>query len=153
MKTHAAAESASPQSPRTLAVTFPGGARKHVALNTTVGELVDEREGADGFYPLGAMVNNDVVSLSYPLETDSEIRMLTLADSYGERIYRRSLSLLMAKVIKELFPETRFTVEHSLGSGLYCTFETGGIQGISEAQLLKIDARARELVVDRKSVV
>lgn len=146
MNTHSAVGSGGHASQRTLAVTFPDGSCKQVALNTTVGELVDERAGANGLFHLGAMVNNDVVSLTYPLETDSEIAMLTLADSHGERIYRRSLSLLMAKVIKDLFPEARFTVEHSLGSGLYCTFEAAGAQGITEEQLSQIEARAREIV-------
>lgn len=131
---------------RTITVRIAGEPPRQVPLNTTVGELVGERDSPEGLHYLGAMVNNDVVSLSYPLETDSEIHMLTLADSHGERIYRRSVSLLVAKVVRSLFPLARLNVEHSMGTGYYCSFEQDGVAGITNEQLNKVREAARELV-------
>ena len=93
------------------------------------------------------MVNNDAVSLSYPLEVDSNVTLLTRGDAHGFRIYHRAVCFLLAKAVKELFPDTRFAVQHSLGTGFYCSFEMDGKSGIcDQKQMLRIDQHIRALV-------
>jgi uridine kinase len=91
-------------------------------------------------------VNNDVVSLSYPVEVDSEVALLTRGDPLGYQIYGRSTCFLLAKAVKEVFPEARFAIEHSLGTGVYCSFEMDGHAGINEEHLQRIDLHMRSLV-------
>ncbi len=95
---------------------------------------------------LGALVNNNVVSLTYPLEVDCELQPLTMATPHGWRVYRRSLAFVLAKAVNDLYPEARFFIEHSLGSGLYCTFELNGKSGITAEQLAAVETRIGELV-------
>ena len=81
----------------------------HCAPQTRVCDIVDKTSGPGGLYYVGALVNNDAVSLSYPLEVDSEVILLTMADHHGWRIYRRSVCFLLAKTVVELYPEARFS--------------------------------------------
>lgn len=129
-----------------ITVNMGEGKTVAVAAHTVVGDLADNPLDDKGLYYLGALVNNDVVSLSYPLEVDCDVQFLTMADPHGWRIYRRSASFLLAKVVKELYPNAHFAIEHSLGAGFYCSFESNGAQGITEVELQLIDARMRELV-------
>ncbi len=97
---------------------------------------------------LGALVNNNVSSLSYKLQTNCSIKFATMADPHGWRIYRNSLCFLLAKVIKELYPSAHFCIEHSFGLGLYCTFHNDKNEdtGITKEQLQIIELRMCQLV-------
>ncbi len=127
--------------------TLPEGEVLTCPYQSTVGELLKRVVGTASELPvLGALVNNDVVSLTYPLEVDCEVIPLTLANPHGWRLYRRSLSFVLAKAVNELFPEAIFSIEHSLGSGLYCSFESNGRKGITPEQLAAIGQRLDELI-------
>ncbi len=131
------------------------GQKTKCPRGTPLKALLNERKAPSGLDYIGALVNNDVVSLSYPLEVDSEVKLLTLADSNGQRVYRRSVCFLLAKTVRELFPTARFSVEHSLGNGFYCSFELNGVHPaekhhpphgeITKGQLAAIEKRMKEL--------
>jgi threonyl-tRNA synthetase len=74
---------------------------------------------------------------------DSDVRFLTFADPLGWRIYRTTASFLLAKVMKELFPDARFSIEHSLGTGFYCFFEQERPEGITTSNWPRWTAPAR----------
>ena len=130
----------------TIAVTLDGGANVRCPVGTRVRDLLAERRSPEGLDYIGALVNNDAVSLSFPLEVDSTVVMLTRHDPPGFQIYGRSMCFLLAKAVKELFPDARFAIEHSLGTGVYCSFDSNGAPGIAEAQLQAIDQHMRALV-------
>jgi uridine kinase len=95
---------------------------------------------------LGALVNNDVVTLRYPLEVDSEVELLTARHPQGWRIYRNSLAFLLAKTVHEICPKAEFAIEHTLDGGYYCTFAQNGRAGIRADLLARIERRMREQV-------
>ncbi len=136
-----------PKDQSEIVVTLNDGKTVHCARQTTVGELLQAEDVTSDELPiLGALVNNDVVSLTYPLEVDCELTPLTIADPHGWRIYRRSLAFVLAKSVADIYPGARFSIEHSLGSGLYCTFEMDGASEITEEQLAPIEQRLQEVV-------
>jgi len=132
-----------------ISVKVDGNASSECLPGTPVRELLKYIPEKQHIHILGALVNNDVVSLSYPLEVDSQVRFLTLADSNGWRIYRRSAAFLLSKVAGELFPDAHLNVEHSLGDAFYCNFERDGKIGITDKELSAIESRMRELVEQR----
>jgi len=132
--------------PTMISATLDDGRRISCALDTPVGELLPGKTDAQGRHYLGALVNNLVVTNVFRLEVDSHVRFLTFADPLGWRIYRSTASFILAKVVKELFPDAAFSIEHSLGSGFYCYFEQGGREGITDEQMAAIETRIRELV-------
>ena len=92
------------------------------AVGTVVGTLADSSKAVSGLPYVGALVNNDVYSMAYPLAVNSEVKYLTAEEPNGWRIYRNSLCFLLAKAVHELYPKALFRVEHSFGLGLYCSF-------------------------------
>lgn len=130
-----------------ITVILSDGQTVQCAPQTVVADLMSKAECKSSRLPyLGALVNNDVVSLTYPLEVDCQVELLTMEDPNGWRMYRRSLAFVLAKAVNDVYPEARFSIEHSLGSGLYCNFEMQGEVGISSEQLEAIDRRMMELV-------
>lgn len=70
---------------------------------------------------VGAVVNNELRELTYPIEMDSKVRPVTMAEEDGMLIYRRSLTFLLDMAFEELFPDYTLTIDHSVSSGgFYC---------------------------------
>jgi uridine kinase len=130
----------------TITVTLDDGLQVRCAAGTPVCEILPHRKSPSGLDYIAALVNNDAVSVTYPVEVDSKVTLLTRADSDAFQIYRRSVCFLLAKAIRELFPEARFAIEHSLGSGFYCSFEMSGKAGLCEEQLQSLDRHMRAIV-------
>jgi len=132
----------------TINVTFQNGKCSEYPVGTVVGSLIEGNAEPSGLPYIGAMVNNDLSSLSYPLSVNCEVKFLTMADPHGWRIYRNSLCFLLAKAIRDVFPSATFAVEHSFGLGLYCSFRRNASspEGITVDELKTIEARMREIV-------
>jgi uridine kinase len=116
------------------------------AFGTPVEALLEKETDEAGRHYIGAMVNNMIVTLEFLLEVDSEITFLTFADSNGWRIYRTTACFLLAKTVKRLFPTARLTVEHSMGTGFYCSFEQDGREGIHLEQLDQLQAALKDVI-------
>ena len=130
-------------------VTLADGKTAEVPAGTQVGTLADgAQDPGSGLPYIGALVNNDVSSLSYPITVTSEVRFLTMADPHGWRIYRHSLCFLLAKAVRDTFPDAVFSVEHSFGLGLFCSFhrDASAPNKIEPRDLDAIESHMRELV-------
>ena len=94
---------------------------------------------------VGAVVNGELRELTYPIEMDSRVRPVTMGSADGMRIYRRSLTFLLATAFEELHPGANLTVDHSVSSGgYYC--DVSDSDPLTEAALQKIEDRMREFV-------
>ncbi len=135
------------ESERSIRVVFEDGNGRDCPVGMTAGALMDRPCSESGFPYIGALVNNDVCSLSYPLTVNSEVRFLTLADPHGWRLARRSLCFVLAKAVREVYPKARFSVDHSFGPGLYCSFGIDGSAagGATDDILKRLDRHMREL--------
>ena len=94
---------------------------------------------------VGGIVNGELRELTYPIENDSRVKPVTMGSTDGMRIYRRSLTFLLAAAFEELFPEASLTVDHSIASGgYYC--QVRGHSPFGDKELARLEARMRELV-------
>jgi uridine kinase len=94
---------------------------------------------------VGAIVNGELRELTYPVDMDSHVRIVTMGEADGMRIYRRSLTFLLAVAFEELFPDAKLYVEHSVSSGGYFC-QVGGRDPLTEDELVKIETRMRLIV-------
>lgn len=94
---------------------------------------------------VGAVVNSALRELTYPIEIDSYVRPVTMGEPDGMRIYRRSLTFLLAAAFEELFPDAKLIVDHSVSSGgYYC--EVTGREPLNSVELKRLENRMAELV-------
>jgi uridine kinase len=84
-----------------------------------VGEFVKVYQDPEKPQIVGAVVNNDLRELTYPLSADAKVSPVDMSDSDGARIYRRSLTFLLEVAFLELFSEWSLTIDHSVSSGAY----------------------------------
>lgn len=132
--------------PRTTAqVRFSDGQVLEGPLNTTIAEFVKAGDFPANPIPAACLVNGQLRELTYHADRDLQVELLTLADSDGMRVYRRSLAFLLIAVAAELFPEAKIVIDYGLNFGaFYCEVE--GHSPFTETELKQIEARMRELV-------
>lgn len=93
---------------------------------------------------MAVIIENEIYDLSEELDRDAEIKTVEISSELGNRIYRRSLYLVMAKAIYELFPESVLEIEISISNGIYC--ELKNKQSLSKGDLVKLKKRMEELI-------
>lgn len=94
---------------------------------------------------VGAIINGELRELTYPIDIDARVRPVTMSDTDGARIYRRSLTFLLEAAFEELYPDYRLTIDHSVSSGgFFC--QVVGSGKLSEIDLPRLDRRMREMV-------
>src|SRR5687768_8943612 len=70
---------------------------------------------------MGAIINDELHELTYPIEMEARLQAVSMADSDGARIYRRSLTFLLETAFTNLFPDAALYIDHSVDSGgFYC---------------------------------
>ncbi|MFP4510215.1 MAG: nucleoside kinase [Spirochaetota bacterium] len=109
------------QNDNTITVTFSDHSTRTVPIGTVVGDLLPASK--DGQVIVAAKVNNYITSLSYSLEVHSTVAPTYLGSPEGLRVYRRSLSFLLAIAARAELPDRRLVIGHSLGDSYYYMFD------------------------------
>lgn len=94
---------------------------------------------------IACLVNNQIRELTYHALTDLTVEPITLAQSDGLRIYRRSLSLLLVAAAEELFPGIRIIIGYGLNFGAFY-FEIDNHAPLTQKDLSCLRDRMQELV-------
>ena len=116
-----------------------------VAMGTTLLE-VERQLRLDGPHPfLAAYVNNRIKELNYRIYKPVTVRFIDITSFEGVRVYQRTISFILQKAVRELFPDRTLYIRHSLGaSGFYC--EISGFGPIPAEHLDAIKARMRGII-------
>ncbi len=75
-------------------------------------------------YPiLGALVNNKVEEMDYQIFKPKIVTFVDVSHFVGYQMYLRSLSFVMYKAVKDLYPEAKLSILHSISGGKFCEIE------------------------------
>lgn len=129
---------------KTIRVTFPDHTTRDIPVGTTVGELLPSHEGDQPV--VAAKVNNYIASLRYPLEVHSEVSPTPLGSPEGLRVYRRSLSFLLAIAARHECSDRRLVIGHSLGDSYYYIFDDE--KEVSDEIVERLTSRMHQLVTE-----
>ena len=124
-----------------------GNSKKQYPHGTTLGEIADDLKIALQYPVLGAKVNNQVKSLAHHLYTNRVIEFFDASSISGYAMYEHSLSFLLYKAAKDLYPQEEILIKHSISDGKFCEFENSDFQ-VSDAVVAQIEKRMNELVAE-----
>lgn len=94
---------------------------------------------------VGAILDGQLRELTYPVNKDAKATLLTMEDTDGARIYRRSLVFLLEVAFKRCFPQGGLNIDHSVSSGgYYC--QVNNLPRFGQDEIDRIKAAMRELV-------
>lgn len=87
--------------------------------------------------PVAAMVNNEVVSLSYRIFGNKTVEFIDVTTSAGMRIYTRTLFFILCKAVHDTFPQGKVDIEFPVSNGYYCNLRIGRPVTDEDADRLK----------------
>jgi uridine kinase len=126
-------------------IFLPDGSIYSGKRGTPIGEFLKALPESDYQLITGAVVNGELRELTYPIDMDSRVRPLTMRDTDGARIYRRSVTFLLEAAFEDLFPDTALTVDHSVSSGGYFC-EVLDRKPLNKAELKRLEDHMRQMV-------
>ena len=93
---------------------------KEYPFGTSLAEIAADQKVDLGFPVLGAMVNNSLKELTYMIYKPKTVNFIGFPHVDGQRMYLRSLSMVLYKAARDLYPSHKLKVQHSVSGGLYC---------------------------------
>ncbi len=132
---------------RTTVEVTVSGQRMEVRAGTVLGKLLPTQH--EGHLVVGGLVDHVAESLLTPVSAESTIEPLTTDNWEGQRIYRRSLALLLLQAADDLDPELHTRMGDSLGFAQRVAFP-GATDPDWGATAAALEVSMRELV-DRRA--
>ncbi len=128
----------------TVQVTLPDGRTLEGPSGTTIEAFLRAAEIRTEPPIVAAILGKDLHELSYPVNVDGNLVPLDTGTGDGSRIYRRSLVFLLVVAVRELFPGSDVTVDHSVSDGgFFCSAYRRAPFSAEEMQ--RIETRMREI--------
>lgn len=101
-----------------LIIEIEGYGNIVVHEDTTLYDLIKRLNKTDDI--IACSINNEIVELSYKLKEDTKLKLISIKDRMGAKIYRSGLKFIYITAIKELFGiNTDVKLLHSLDKGIY----------------------------------
>jgi threonyl-tRNA synthetase len=124
-------------------IRLPDGSQKSFSGPVTAAEVAQSIGAGLARAALAAKVNGKLVDLSYRVDADAELSIVTERDPEGVEILRHSSAHLLAQAVKELFPEAQVTIGPVIENGFYYDFSYK--RPFTPEDLSKIEQRMTEI--------
>lgn len=119
--------------------------KRRYNLGTPLSKVIEDQNISLKHDVLGVFVNNKIKELDYTIYKPKTIEFIDITHPEGMRMYVRSLSFVLQKAVKELFPEAKLQIEHAISKGFYCEIE-GLKNPLTNEMVFEINNKMRELV-------
>ena len=125
-------------------ITLPDG--KQLSFNEKVNgnKIVEKISKSLAKEALIMSVNGDLKDLSFEIEKDSNVKILTSKDEDGLDTIRHDTAHILAMAVQELFPGTQVTIGPTIENGFYYDFARK--EPFTESDLKKIEDKMSEIV-------
>src|ERR1700747_246822 len=125
-------------------VRLPDGSVKEVPKGTTALDIAKSISPRLADAALVAKTNGDLIDLTKPLDSDTDLRILTDRDPEALEVFRHSSAHLLAAAVLELFPETKLGHGPATETGFFYDFYRP--TPFTPEDLEKIEKKMQELV-------
>ncbi len=89
-------------------------------------------------------VNGKLVDLSYKLEDDAEVQILTSKDAEAKMVMRHTTAHVLAQAVKSIYPNAKLSIGPATNDGFYYDFEFK--TPINNDDLAKIEAEMKKII-------
>ena len=126
-----------------ISVTLPDGNSRRVSAGATPGDVAALISPGLAKAALAAVVDDRLVDLTFPLERDARVRIVTSKSPEALDLQRHSTAHLMAAAVTQLFPGAQCGVGPAIDDGFYYDFVVS--RPFVPEDLDAIEQRMREL--------
>jgi threonyl-tRNA synthetase len=134
-----------------ISVQLPDGSRREFDAAVTVAEVAASIGAGLAKAALGGRVDGRLVDLSYRIDRDVQLAIVTDKTADGLELIRHSTAHLLAYAVKELFPDAQVTIGPVIEDGFYYDFSYK--RPFTPEDLASIEQRMSELARKDEPVV
>ena len=107
-------------------------------------------------YPvIAARANYKIQNLNFLVYKPKDIEFVDASNPDGMRCYVRTLCLVMACAVKELYPTCELRIEHPISKGYFCTIreKNGEKKPLNPLIIAEVKARMEKIVQENRTIV
>ena len=107
-------------------------------------------------YPVvAAHVNYKAENLDFLLYKPKDVEFLDASSASGIRCYTRTLNMILACAIHELYPQADLRVEHPISKGYYCTLQwkKDSEQSLTHEMIGAIKERMQQIIREDRKII
>ena len=136
----------------TVSLTFPDGSRKSLPSGITAVEVAASIAPSLGKKAISAEFNDAHWDLAWPIVSDGEIKINTMADDDAAlELIRHGLAHIMARAVQEIWPDTKVTIGPVIENGWYYDFDRE--QPFTPDDLAQIERRMKQIIALKDPVI
>ena len=124
-------------------ITLPDGSRRQFDRAVTVADIAASIGPGLAKAALAGRVDGTLVDLSFLVDRDAAVSIVTDKDPEGLEVIRHSTAHLLANAVQELFPDAQVTIGPVIEDGFYYDFAY--IRPFSSDDLAAIEKRMAEI--------
>ena len=104
---------------------------------------------------IAAQVNYKVQSLNFQVYKPKDIEFIDATSESGRRCYIRTLSMVMACAVRELWPNCDLRLEHPISKGFYCTIRESRdvAKEITSELVTRLKTRMQQIISEDRPIV
>lgn len=133
-----------------MKVILPSGDIKEFENSVNMFEVAKSISNSLAKKALGAKVDGVNVDMSYVLDRDANIEIITPETEEGAEILKHSTAHLLAQAVIRLFPGTKVAIGPSIENGFYYDFDPA--EQFTDEDLEKIEAEMKKIVKENIKV-
>ncbi|MAF98720.1 MAG: threonine--tRNA ligase [Micavibrio sp.] len=127
-----------------ITITLPDGATREYASGVTGLEIAESIAKSLAKASIAVTVNGEQRDLCDPITQDAQFSIIKLDSDEGLEIMRHTVTAqLLARAVKNLYPEAKLAIGPTIENGFYYDVETP--KPLSEEDLAKIEKEMRKL--------
>ncbi len=127
-----------------IEVTLKDGSVMKFNKGTSVKDVAENISAGLARVSLAGDVDGNLRDLTYNLQEDCSLNLLTFDDEGGREAYRHTTSHIMAQAVKRLYPDVKLAIGPSIDTGFYYDFDTE--RPFSVEELDKIENEMKKIV-------
>ncbi len=128
-----------------IKITFPDGSAREYKEGISSLEVAEQISPRLAKEVYSATVNGEVWDLARPINTDAKIKLHKWEDAEGKHAFWHSSAHLMAEALEALYPGMKFGIGPAIENGFYYDVDPGNDKPITEADLVTIENKMKEL--------
>src|SRR5947209_6707122 len=136
-----------------IEVSLPDGSPRSLAAGSTAADLAASIGPRLSKAAVAAVVDGREVDLGTTLTGGETVSIVTGDSPDGREVLRHSTAHVLAQAVLDLWPGAHFAIGPAVEDGFYYDFELPGGAHFTDEDLVRIEARMREIVADAQPFV
>ena len=127
-----------------MKITLKDGSFLEFDAPITVGDVA--KSISEGLFrnAICGKVDDELVDLSFVIEKDCNLNIVTLKDKEGLQVYRHTTSHVLAQAVKNIFPTSKLAIGPTIENGFYYDIEFK--TPITQQDLAKIENEMKSII-------